>query len=111
MKRYDEAISLNDEALEIAIKINDNDVIFDSKILTLKIKAISDKTNAISELKDMLKKDIEKDGKDAIAKLHYELYKISGEPKYKEEAINIYKELYEEIPNMMYKERVDELRS
>jgi len=97
---------LNKEALEIGEKIKMQQAIFSGNLLKAKILSTTDKERGISILKEMLEEDYNQPEE---AKLIYELYKISGEENYKQDALEYYKKIYEKNPSIHYKEIIDEL--
>ncbi|MGM0405150.1 MAG: tetratricopeptide repeat protein [Thermoplasmatota archaeon] len=100
------ADALNKEALEIAEKIDMQQTIFSGNLLKAKILSEEDKEKGLRILKKMLKEDYNKPER---AKLVYELYKISGEDNYKNDALEFYKKIYEKNPSIHYKQIIDEL--
>ena len=112
---------VNNEALNIALEINRSDVVFNCKILSLKIyfKTIEKQElkikNCIQPLEEMLKEEKQEEN---IATLHYELAKMNHElkrkeiaEKQKEIAIDLYKKLYKKTPKYEFKKNIEELKS
>lgn len=112
MGRYYEARKLNDEATKLADKVNRKDILFNSKILHVKILAVEDKETAINELSEYLNMILENEDtydKEQKAELYLELYMLSEFDEYREKSKKIYEELYENRHNVIYKENLDEL--
>ncbi|MGM0510473.1 MAG: tetratricopeptide repeat protein [Thermoplasmatota archaeon] len=107
MGRVEEAKKLNIEAGNIAEKIGLGKALFDSRLLEAKIVAREDKKKGVKLLEDMLDRDQSDPNK---AELLYELFKISDDEEYRDEAIDFYKMLYEKNPSKKYEDILDELK-
>ena len=104
----EKAETLNKEALEIGEKIDMQQTIFSGNLLKAKILSTVDKEMGIRILKGMLEEDYNEPEE---AKLIYELYKISGEENYKQDALKFYNKIYEKNPSIHYKHIIDELEN
>jgi len=82
--------------------------IFSGNLLKAKILSTVDKEMGIRILKGMLEGDYNEPEE---AKLIYELYKISGEENYKQDALKFYNKIYEKNPSIHYKHIIDELEN
>ncbi|MDQ3022146.1 MAG: hypothetical protein M3R36_16470 [Bacteroidota bacterium] len=100
--------SVNNEALEIAKKIDRKNIIFYCGLLSVKIKSISDKLVAINELRMMLN-DFKEDYQ--LAELNYEIFKLDNTTENKMQAFEIYSKLYEKTPKADFKKRIEELKA
>jgi len=111
LKRFEEAKKLSEEAINIAKEIKRNDILFNANLLYIKIEFYqsdkpSDKAIVISKLKTMFSKT---EDEEQIATFNYELYKMTGEKQYSQQALKLYQQLYKRIPSIEYKERIEEL--
>jgi tetratricopeptide (TPR) repeat protein len=104
--RFGEAARLNDEAVSIAEEVDRRHVIFHGKILRGKLLSEHDRTGAIALLESMLG-EAEDDAERAV--VQYEIYKLTDDEARRKEALGLYTKLYETVPNILYKERVEEI--
>ncbi|MCK4266811.1 MAG: tetratricopeptide repeat protein, partial [Thermoplasmata archaeon] len=104
MGRGDESGALNEEALSMAESIDQQSVVFQCRVLGSKLLASSDKSGAVSRLEGMLA-DIDEDKE--RASVLYELHGLTGDRR--TEALDLYVRLYEAVPNVLYKDRIEEL--
>ncbi len=115
LQKFSEAESLNKKTQLIAEKIEIPKLISCSNVLKSKIKfALSDKAAAINILDNLLTTTQDDN---QIAEVNYELWKMNKQiienedktAKHKSRALRLYRELYNKAPNIIYKERVEEL--
>ncbi len=107
LERIEEASSLNREALLIAEEIKRAATIFNCKLLNLKIKALSNKKNAITAMESMLENT---DSIKEQAPLHYELFLITQRKENRIPALKKYRELYKQTPDVGYLRKLDKLK-
>ena len=120
LKKFDEAKSLNNEGLIIAVELAYDEYILKSKILASKIEfVIGEKNQAIKQLREL--QSLTKDESN-IAYLYYEFYKLlkndeeelisKGElEKYRKGSIKVFEDLYSKTSNFKYKRKLEELTS
>lgn len=105
-QKYSESKICNEEASLLALNLNSNMNMIKTEILKNIIKAINDPEEANHCLLDLLK---QKNKKDITAEIYYEIYSITNEKKYKENALKLYKEIYAQLPDYAYLERIEML--
>ncbi|MBI5001503.1 MAG: tetratricopeptide repeat protein [Euryarchaeota archaeon] len=106
--RYGDSEALNAEAESIATEVKRDQIIFNCRILSLKLLALTDKWAAASSLRAML--ESAKEDKEA-ATIHYEISLITGEESHRRAGHELFSKLYAKTPNILFKERAEELRS
>jgi predicted ATPase len=108
LQQFKEAQIVNTQGLRIAEKVGPEQEIFCSHILSAKIDfALGKKEEAISRLSDML---THTQDEAEIARLHYELWKMTGEEDHCQTALERYRTLYKQTPKFEYTKRIEELR-
>jgi len=106
-QRYEEAQRLNEEGLQVAGGIGDEEYIFKGNVLSGKIAFALGDEDAPSRFDEMLRQTQD----DAeIATLHYELWKMTQDKEHRQTALNLYQTLYETTPNVDYKTRIEEMQ-
>ncbi len=108
MGRLEESKILNDEALALAKEMDNQTVIFETRILGSKLTAGTDKSKAIKMLEELLAEREEDKEKAAVL---YELNKLTGSDEQRAGAHNLYSQLYKNTPNIIYRERAEELKT
>jgi hypothetical protein len=105
-----EASRLNDEALRIAVQIEQGDVQFSGTLLSIRLKAAQGTASAASaaqELESMLslwKKDHQQ------AAILYEMWRNDkGQPLYRGRSAELYKSLIARSPKMIYRQHYEDL--
>ncbi len=101
-----EAKKLNDEAIALAERINMSETLFLAHLLEAKLISETDKNRGIDILDGMLDDELTDPEK---AKLLYELYQMSGDDKYKKDALEFYTKLYEKNPSKHYQDIIEEM--
>jgi DNA-binding SARP family transcriptional activator len=112
--RTAEALSLNDEALEMASQAGRKGVQFSAGVLALRLKVALDQIDvaaAVTELKALAEKWAEDEHQAAIC---YELWRLlaaGGEAAetYRHMAVRGYRDLYARTPNRLYRQRYEEM--
>lgn len=107
MGKIKEADSCLNEALEVADDLGNPDLIFEAKILSAKI-AYQNEESAKGEeiLMELLSRT---DDKKELAAIYFELSKNTDIAKYKNRALELYTELFNETPHHQYQLRINEL--
>ena len=104
---FDQLKEVFAEALKIAEELGNPDLLFEAKILAARALCIQDKTKEASDnLHSLLKEDL---GQDHEAAVNYELFKITEEEAYREQALMLYRALYHATPKYVYQMRVESL--
>lgn len=99
--KIQDAKGYNEEAYTIAVKNNDKEIIFLSKILKFKIeKNIEALSEILLEYKNIKNKE---------ALIHYEIWKISNHNDHLEKALDLYQKLYQKTSKYDYKQKIEEL--
>ena len=106
--QIEKAEGLNKEALNIAEDIEMGETLFDGNLLNAKIVSKEDKEGGIALMEELLSEDHSEPHK---AEVFYELFKISDDERYRDEAIEFYSELYQNNPSKKYKDILDELEN
>ncbi len=106
--RIEEAKVSSGEALRVAEEAHTAPVQFAARLLSAKIAARSDQSRAVSDLERLL--DDYTEGADA-ADLRYELYQLTGDERYRQQALDRYRQLHDRIPMIRYRQRIDLLSS
>ncbi len=106
LSRTEDSVMLNTEALAIADEVKRHDMQYDSRVLKAKLTALEDKDAAASQLTEMFE-NYSMDQE--IAGLNYELFKFTQNEENRSTARDLYSKLYEESPNIIFKERLEEL--
>jgi len=108
--RYDAAQSPNDEALSISAQVEHKEVQFKAQVLALRLRAVLDQI-ALSEAVDRFEHLLEEWPEEAQrADVHYEIWRLDREREsHRRRAADLYRELYAETPNVVYRQRCQEL--
>ena len=111
LQKWDKANKLNETVYNIAKETTQEEILFNSKLLSVKIEFYRDdipsnKEMAINKLKNMLSKT---EQEEEITILNYELFKMTNNIEYAKTSYSLYQKLYEEIPNIEYEEKIEEL--
>ncbi len=107
MGKIEKAKAVNDDNIELAVELKIPDLIFECSILRIKIDSTKNKSNAIKELEAILT-EYEGD-KEKVAKILYELWKLTGDISNRNKAKEMYQALYEKTPKYEYKKRIEEI--
>jgi len=96
------------EAQALAEELGNPDLLFESRILSLKNLYFSGQAQqAISQLQELLQTVLSKEQEAAV---YYELFKMGGEnASYRAAALSLYEDLYRDTPRFSYKNRIDQL--
>ena len=110
-QNYLEAENLNEEAGKIAEDIKREDVLFETRILKLKLeyqmtKNIKRQESIIGELKNCLKIYLKKQQQ---ARIYHELAVFTKYPDYKQQAIDMWDEVYKQTPEYRFKIYISQL--
>ena len=105
---YAQANELHLEALEIAQQLGNPDLLFEAVVLSAKVAYHANEIDiAIKTLNDLLRMV---QGKIEHAAIYYELYQMMPkEQRYYQKALELYRELYLEIPQYIFRTRIEEL--
>ncbi len=106
--RYDEAYTLNEEAGKMIIEVNRVDFLFNSLLLKWKIVAVKDPETAVRETKNLFKDDLSDEKK---AEINFVLFRLTHEESYRKEAEKLFTSLYETVPKITYKDKLEILRA
>jgi len=106
---YKKAHELHLEALEIADQLGNPDLVFEAVVLSAQVAFYANEIDiALKTLNDLLS---QVDNDSERAAIYYELYKIQPqESKHQQKAFELYQKLYEEIPQYLFKVRMEELK-
>jgi molecular chaperone DnaK (HSP70) len=91
--------------------MNLSNIIFNTKILKNKIISVKDKNKAVNSLLEMITDNTANLSKEHQAYINYELWDITKKLDYKDKAFELYMEMYKQTPKVLYKNRIDELKS
>jgi len=105
-KRFDEARDVNEKAFDIATRLGEPQASFACKVLKAKLDAVSNKDSAVAQLNSLF---AECKHPYHVADLHYHIFNITNDKTHKEQALTLYKELFEKTRADKYKRRFDEL--
>jgi len=103
-----EVEALNNEAAEIADQVGKPDIIFATKVVTARIKAIRGNTEVAVEELSALAAQYADQEKQAV--IYYTLTGITGDHDYRDTARNLYEQLYKKMPNHEFKRRASEMK-
>jgi tetratricopeptide (TPR) repeat protein len=104
----DEAEKVCEKGYKLGKKVNRKDVIFRAKVLLLKIDfVLHEKTESVRIISKFLDEISDKEDR---AVLNYELYNMTKEQNYRNEALSLYQNLYEKTPKHVYQKRIKELK-
>ncbi len=104
--KIEEAMAIQKEALKLAKQLGNPNLLFEVHILGVRVTATKDKKEASFILKELLH-DIEAPIQRAA--LFYELYKLEKHSDYRQNALQLYQELYNETPQFIFKQRIQHL--
>ncbi|MDP2806553.1 MAG: tetratricopeptide repeat protein [bacterium] len=94
------------EAKEIAARVNRPDVMFDLDVLSARLAATENKETAIEKLQAIIPtaaNDAQK------AEVLLQIYRLAGGEDYRQQAAELFRKLYDKIPNYQYKKTLAEL--
>jgi len=100
------ARAVNDEGLHFAQELDQNDQILKAT-MAVKIDYSLGEHSALNRLKQLLT-ETEKDAD--RADIHYELWKLTNKNHHRQPALTLYQKLFTKTPNIIYKNRIDELK-
>ncbi len=106
-KNYVKAKKLIAVVLKTSRKIKRKDIIFLASKIEVRLLGLKDKEQAKSEFITMLK-NVKKPQQ--LAALHFELYKLTREEKYKKSSIKLYEKIYKTVPSYLFKLILEELK-
>ncbi|MFC1851188.1 tetratricopeptide repeat protein [candidate division CSSED10-310 bacterium] len=110
--RWDESLKFCQQAMTLALETEQTGLITNGKLLRAKIDFYQSETSsqlqqaAINDLKNLL---YEANEVDEIARINYEMYKMTKEPTYAHEALTLLTQTYEKTPNIVFREMILEL--
>ena len=105
--KVEEAQTIQKEALKIAKRLGNPNLLFKVHLLGARVAAASkDKKEAAFILKELLL-DIQAPIQKAA--LFYELYKLEKHSDYRQNALQLYQKLYNETPQFIFKQRIQHL--
>jgi tetratricopeptide (TPR) repeat protein len=105
------AKTINSQGLSIAQDVGYHNYIFRGKLLAAKIDFAQGNKNASEVLYKMVD-DVEEDDGEVMAMLQYELYNMETGQQKKicgKKALALYRKLYDQLPDMEYQERIEEI--
>ena len=106
MKRFDEALAMNEEAQKMIVEFNRPDCDFSNRLLKWKIVAVKDPKTAEKEIKNMLAEAEAAANNENRAFADFELFFITKDESYKTAAIELLTSLYATAPKIIYKDKV-----
>ncbi|HTY08622.1 MAG TPA: tetratricopeptide repeat protein [Candidatus Edwardsbacteria bacterium] len=101
-----EARAANAEARAVAQEVGRRDVAFDADLLDARLTALSDPSRAIAALQAMISGQLEPQRRAAIL---YALFPLTKDPAHQQAACGLYRDLYQQTPNILYQSRAGEL--
>jgi len=104
--RIEDAKTCNMEALAIAEEIKNGEIIFNSRVKQAKIAALKDRDAGIEALEALA--ETHKDD-EAQAILHYELFKLTADPRHKDRSVGMYRKLLSIQFEIDHQRHLDEL--
>ena len=105
--RIDDAHKAQQEALKIAKNLGNPNLLFEVRILGAKVAAThKDLKEATFTLKELLLDVASPKEKAAI---FYELYQVDKNSAYRQNALQLYQKLYDETPQFIFKQRIQQL--
>lgn len=108
LKRFTEAQKICKKVGTIIHKTFEYTIIFDYNVLAAKLLYVTgDQEKAKGLLKELLEKSTKKY---EIAELNYELWCLSNESDYRDQALDIYKDMIKKVPDYFYKKRLQHLQ-
>ena len=103
-----EAKAVQEEALKIANKLGNPDLVFDAKILGARVVFAAGQSAAAKNILEALLKE-KREAKEE-ADIYFELYKISPDNEdYRQNALLLYQSLYSETPQFLFRKRMQQL--
>ena len=97
-----------EEAREIAGRVDAGDLTDSLELQESLFQALSDGPGAERRLLELLEEHSQ--GDEFSARIHFHLYRITGEERYRQSAIGLYTELYGNVPKNDYSEKLVVLR-
>ena len=107
MGEYDKAYELSKEVDKLIVEVKRTDLQFKNRLLQWKIIGLKDPAKAVAGIKDMITDNIADEN---LALTDVELFNLTKEEHYREEAVKLLTSLYETAPKILYKETLDLLR-
>lgn len=104
--RFSDAAPLNEEALSLAGEVKRPEILLEARVLDAKLAGAADPAAARSKLEAMLSSASEPW---ELAPVMYELYKLSGEERFRAGALEHYRAAHSKKPDAAYKERMLEI--
>lgn len=108
MKRYQEVRDILVESMVLAKELGNPELIFEGKLLELKLLIAENHNNKAQALLDKLL--LEYPGTKERAALFYNQYLLDHNPGTLQNALQCYQELYRSTPRFLYKQRIEELQ-
>ena len=106
--KIEKASQLSQETLQIANELGNPHLLFEAQVLSAKVDAHHGHSEkSLNQLQQLLENAR---GEQEEAAIYYELHKIRpSENTYRERALNLYRHLYESIPQYLFRIRSEEL--
>lgn len=102
------AAKIQEETTTLANELGNPDLIFQAKIFSAQLLAMQDKPQAAETLLHFLLQTESEPDKEAA--LHYELFQLlPGQQNHQQEALRLYRQLYEATPRYSFRERIEQL--
>ena len=108
MGRYDDASAMDEKALKISEEVKRASIIFSCELLKWKLVAQKDPESAVKNIKAMLENETNQENQ---ADIYFELFMITRDEQYKNEATKLFESLYSVAPNAVYKEKISVMNS
>lgn len=107
--QLDELPALTDEALILAKELGNPDLLFDARMLAIKVQAVErDSASALAVLEELLSDEELSEEQRAAA--HFQRYRLRPEARAdKQAATQLYQMLYQQTPKFVYQARLEEL--
>lgn len=104
--RIESAFRFNEEAMGLAEKLDNYQIVISCKIQNIKIISSRDKDKAIQEFNKLLRYAEEDEQR---AEIYFELYLLTKDYNLKAMAVDIYKRLYQISPLYQFKKKLEEM--
>lgn len=102
-----DAARLNEEALSLAAGINQPDIVLKCRVQRARLMASTRPAEAIAELEKLLTEPGHSEEEQALVR--FEMFRITKDPRQRNEAEVLYKKLLERTPKQEYRRRLAEL--